>query len=419
MKRRLRFVPVLLSLLLASTVFSQQAQVPAAAPEDAVLRNAMVVGVAMGLPGISVAVSSDKGRAWSGTAGYNDLLRRVPLNPDDRFCLGSITKTFVTTVVLQLVQEGRLDLNKTPADYLDNELVLRTPNTKTATLRHLLSHQSGIPTWEFQKEWIRKGRGDRMTLGHVWGKTETLEYSTGDLLPATNAPGARYSYSNTNYTILGLIVEKVTGRDAASEIRRRILEPLGLRNTFLESFEEVPGGYVHHYHYATPAFEAAAGVHRGFPEIRPQLVESTSANLSPEWTAGGMLSSADDLLRFARALCDGKLLGPAMQKEMFTYHPPAEGGGGRSEYMLGISRTRQAYRDREFTAVGHSGGTLGFTARMTWLEEPGIILIMLVNVGGMHSALSPSPVSLFYDQVLLPAVMRYMEPPAPGHLPRP
>jgi D-alanyl-D-alanine carboxypeptidase len=398
------FAPLLLCLLFVPTLLSQQAPVPSARPEDAALRNAMTAGIAMGLPGISVAISNDKGRSWSGTAGYNDLLRRVALKADDRFCLGSITKTFVATVVLQLVQEGKLDLDKTPADYLDDPLVLKTPNTGTATLRQLMNHQSGIPTWEFQPDWIRKGRGDQMVLGHVWGKTETLQYSTGDLLPATNAPGARYSYSNTNYTILGLIVEKVTGNDAAAEIRKRILKPLDLRNTFLESFEEIPGGYVHHYHYATPAFEAAAGVHRGFPEIRPGLVESTSANLSPEWTAGGMLSSAGDLLRFARALRGGELLGPAMQKEMFTYYPPAEGGGGRSQYMQGISKN--AYQD--YTAFGHSGGTLGFTARMTWFEEPGIIVIMLVNAGGMHSALSPSPVGLFYDQALLPAVMRYM-----------
>jgi len=367
----------------------------------------MVTGITMGLPGISVAVGDDRGVLWSGTAGYNDLLRRVPLQPDDRFCLGSITKTFVATVILQLVEEGKLDLTKTPADYLDPDLIGNIPNAGTATLRQLLNHQSGIPTWEFQKDWIRKGRGDQMVLGHVWGKSETLHYCTKDLLPATNAPGERYSYSNTNYTILGLIIEQVTGNDAAAEIRRRILDRLGLRNTFLESFEDVPGGYVHHYHYATPAFVQDAGVHRGFPEIRPLMVESTAANLSPEWTAGGMISSAQDLLRYARALRNGELLGPEMRKEMFTYYPPADGGGRSGEYMQGISRVKNFYR--EYSALGHSGGTLGFSARMNWLEGRDLIIVMLTNIGGMHSGLSPSPVSLFFNQVLLPAVMRYAE----------
>jgi D-alanyl-D-alanine carboxypeptidase len=373
---------------------------------DRVLQDALVIGIAMGLPGISVAIGNSEGVVWSGTAGYSDLLRRVPVVPEDRFCLGSITKTFVAVVIHQLVGEGKLDLDKRPADYLDLDIISEIPNADKATLRHLLNHQSGIPTWEFQKDWIRKGRGDRMMLGHVWGKTETLEYCTGALLPATNAPGARYRYSNTNYTILGLIIEKVTGNDAAAEIRRRILEPLKMDNTFLESFEEVPGGYVHHYHYATPAFQKAAGVHRGFPEIRPQVVESTAANLSPEWTAGGMISSAEDLIRYAKALRDGDLLGPAMQRAMFTYHPPAGGGRSGRQYMQGISRTEKSYK--EYASLGHGGGTLGFSARMMWFEGADVVIVMLTNIGGMHSGLSPSPVSLFFNQVFLPAAMRFM-----------
>jgi D-alanyl-D-alanine carboxypeptidase len=321
--------------------------------------------------------------------------------------VGSITKTFVARVILQLVEEGRLDLGKTPADYLDLPIVRNIHNTDSATLRHLLNHQSGIPTWEFQEDWIPRGRGAEMELDHVWGKTETLEYCTKDLLPATNAPGVRYSYSNTNYTLLGLIIEAVTGNEATQEIRRRILEPLGLEDTFLESFEEVPGGYVNHYHYATPDFVAAAGVHSAFQEIRPYFVESTPGNLSPEWTAGGMVSSASDLVRWARAIRDGELLQTeAMREEVFTYHPPEETRGRRSQYMQGISRSEGFYGD--LAAFGHSGGTLGFTAYMYWIEDTDIIVVMLANVGGMHSGLSPSPVSLFFRQVLLPRIMRYL-----------
>jgi D-alanyl-D-alanine carboxypeptidase len=164
---------------------------------------------------------------------------------------------------------------------------------------------------------------------------------------------------------------------------------------------------VSHYHYATPAFQEAAGVHRGFTEIRPQVVESSAANLSPEWTAGGMLSSAPDLLRYARALRDGELLGSAMHKQMFTYYPPVVEGQSGRQYMLGISRSDRAYGD--FASVGHGGGTLGFSARMIWFEGTDVIIIMLTNIGSMHSGLSPSPVSLFFNYVLVPAVMTYMD----------
>ncbi len=405
--RRLRAVVYLSTLALLHAGFATETVAQRAGPGDeSVLEDALVVGIAMGVPGLSLAIGVDDSLAWAGTAGYNDILRRVPVQIDDRFGVGSITKTFVATVILQLVEEGKLDLDGTPQDYLDLEIVRAIPNTGSATIRQLLNHQSGIPTWEFQRDWIRKGRGDQMELGHVWGKTETLEYCTGDLLPATNEPGGRYSYSNTNYTLLGLIIEAVTGNDAAAEIRSRILGPLGLENTFLESFEEVPGGYVHHYHYATPRFQDAAGVHRGFPEIRPYLVESTAANLSPEWTAGGIVTSASDLVRWAQALRDGELLAPDMHREMLTYHPPREPRGGRSRYLLGIARTESYFQN--YTILGHGGGTLGFTAGMYWLEDTNIVVVMLANVGQMHSGLQMSPVSTFFREVWLPAVMRYL-----------
>ncbi len=387
-------------------VVSVSAVQPFIRGNDKVLQDALVYGISMGLPGLSVAIGVDDSLAWTGTAGYSDLVRRVPVKYDDRFGVGSITKTFVARVILQLAEEGALNLNKTPTDYLKLDIVHKVPNTDKATLRQLLNHQSGIPTWEFQADWIRKGRGDQMKLGYVWEKTETLEYVTQELLAADHKPGQRYTYSNTNYTILGLIIEAVTGNDAIVEIRKRILQPLHLENTFLESFEEIPDGYVHHYHYTTPQFREVAGIHPGFTEIRPYLMESTAANLSPEWTAGGMVSSASDLVRWAQAIRNGELIGEAMQKEVYTYYPPEESMNAGVKYMQGVMRINDYYNDHAI--LGHSGGTLGFTAMMYWLEDTDIVIVLLTNVGGMHSGLSPSPVGIFYREVLLPAVMRFL-----------
>ncbi len=268
---RVAWISALFTFLSKCVVSAVTAQ---AGDDDEVLLNALIQGIAMGIPGLSVAIGTgNNSLAWTGTAGYSDLLRKVPMKTSDRFGVGSITKTFVARVILQLAEEGMLDLNRTAVDYLDLEIVRDVPNADKATLRQLLNHQSGIPTWEFQEEWIRKGRGAEMELGKVWGKTETLEYVRREHLPADHEPGYQYTYSNTNYTILGLIIEAITGNDAATEIRNRILLPLQLEDTFLESFEAVPGGFVHHYHYATPQFVDVAGVHRGFSEVRPYLVE--------------------------------------------------------------------------------------------------------------------------------------------------
>ena len=384
-----------------------QAREIKAGRDDEILRNALVHGVAMGIPGLSVAIGSGDDLAWTGCAGYNDVLHKVPMKPDDRFCIGSITKTFVARVILQLAQEGQLDLNRTAADYLDPEVLRGLPNSEKATLRQLLNHQSGIPDWEFLETWIRKGRGDQMVPGKIWDKTETLEYIRKAHLPANHQPGERYAYANTNYTLLGLVIEAVTGSDAAAEIRNRILQPLHLENTFFESFEEVPGGYVHHYHYATPQFNKIAGIHREFPEIRPYLVESTVANFSAEWTAGGMVSSASDLVRWAQAIRRGELLGPAMQQEVFTYYPPEDPQNSQEEYLQGVDKVKDFYNHR--AVLGHSGGTLGFTTAMYWLENTDATIVLLTNVGCMHSGLNPSPVGLFYREVLLPAALQYLE----------
>jgi D-alanyl-D-alanine carboxypeptidase len=373
---------------------------------EEMLQDALVDGVAMGIPGLSVAIGTGDSLAWVGTAGYSDLLGKVPVKTSDRFGVGSITKTFVARVILQLAQEGKLDLNRTAADYLDLEIVRKVANTNKATIRQLLNHQSGIPDWESQEKWIRAGRGDLMKPGKLWDKTESLEYVTSEHLPADYEPGQQYSYSNTNYTILGLVIEAITGNDAAGEIRKRILQPLHLKDTFFESFEEVPGGYVHHYHYATPHFVNLAGVHQGFSEIRPDLVESTAANFSPEWTAGGMVSSARDLVRWAQEIRNGELLSPGMQNEVFKYYPPKEFSRSKEKYMTGVLRIKDYYSDH--AVIGHGGGTLGFTSKMYWLEETDIIVVLLTNVGEMHSGLSPSPVGMFYREVLLPAVLQFM-----------
>jgi D-alanyl-D-alanine carboxypeptidase len=373
---------------------------------EEMLSDALVQGIAMGIPGLSVAIGVGEELAWTGTAGYSDLLRKVPVKTKDRFGIGSITKTFVARVILQLAQEGKLDLSRTPVEYLDLGIVNDITNTDKATLLQLLNHQSGIPDWESQENWIRDGRGDQIKLGKVWDKTETLEYVRHKHLHTDHEPGQRYSYSNTNYTILGLVIEAITGNDVAAEIRERILRPLHLEETFFESFEDVPGGYVHHYHYATPKFAEVAGVHRAFPEIRPYLVESTAANLSAEWTAGGMLASVRDLLRWTQAIQSGELLDSATQKVMFTYYHPKEPGDPQEEYMQGLLRIKDYYNG--WTVIGHGGGTLGFTAKMYWMENIDTVIVLLTNVGEMHSGLRPSPVGLFYRLLLLPAILQFL-----------
>lgn len=128
------------------------------------------------------------------------------------------------------------------------------PNAATATIAQLLNHTGGVPSWEDDPAWIRDGRGDRLDTGRIWDKTATLAYIRGHAPLA--GPGDKFSYANTNFTLLGMIIEKVTGQSAVDEIHRRVLAPIGLKDIYLEGFEPVPQSRLpNRYHWATPLFD--------------------------------------------------------------------------------------------------------------------------------------------------------------------
>lgn len=156
-------------------------------PLKQALLDALAQGLKQGLSGISAAVATRQGVIWTDAVGYANLNTRDPANEAYLYGIGSVTKTFVATVIHQLVDEGRLSLEATAVDILGTEAVRGIPNADSALIRHLLNHTSGIPTWEFAPEWIRRGRGAEMNPARIWGKTETLAYINHGRHPATNA----------------------------------------------------------------------------------------------------------------------------------------------------------------------------------------------------------------------------------------
>ena len=188
---------------------------------------------------------------------------------------------------------------------------------------------------------------------------------------------------------LDLSVEKITGNRLAAEIRRRILTPLGLHDTYMEGFEAVPQNRLpHRYHFATPDFRASAGVSEYFPEVRPEagpsqpaLIDVSRSRLGT-WAAGGMVSTASDMVRFALALRDGKLLKPESMRFMMEWRPATS----EQEVGHGLFRTHQL--GGEYT-IGHSGGVLGFGANMYWIDNADVVIVGLTNVGTANSGAIP------------------------------
>jgi D-alanyl-D-alanine carboxypeptidase len=358
------------------------------------LDQCLVRATEAGLPGVSAVIGTRRGIAWSGCAGLADIVAGTPITADHVFGVGSITKVFVAVVVLQLVQEGRLSLTDLPAKVLDPVALqgianLSPDGVEHATVAQLLAHTSGVPSWEDDPNWIRHGRGRDLDPYHIWGRSEALDYVRDH--PATSSPGAAFNYSNSGYTILGLLIERVAHRTAAQEIRKRILAPLNLNDTYLEGFEVGhPGRTPHRYHYATAAFREAAGIAPAFVEVRPNLIDVSPSNLSVEWTAGGVVSSPNNLTRFAIALRDGRLLNPSSLGCMQDWKP------ARPYADMGHGLFR--YKSPDGALQGHNGSVLGFTGSLWWAETGDVAVAVLANVGAMHAGVAPPAA---YDVALL------------------
>jgi|TARA_B100000315_G_scaffold33967_1_gene28695 D-alanyl-D-alanine carboxypeptidase len=345
------------------------------------LQSLLDEGIARGIPGISAAIANSEGIVWTGIAGMANLQSGVPVRPDMLFGIGSITKTFVAVVILQLVEEGRLNLGDTAASLLGPAMD-GIPNADKATIAELLNHTSGVPSWEDDPTWISDGRGATLDVSRIWGKTETLPYINGQEPLA--APGVMYSYANTNFTLLGLIIEKVTGKDAVDEINRRILDKLALKDIYLEGFEPVPTQQIpHRYHWATSEFREVAGVNVAFSEVRSDLIDASSSNLSVEWTAGGMVASARDLALYGAALSDGRLLQPESMEFLTEWFPFGNG------WQIGHNVFRDEYPDG-LALIGHGGSVLGFTGSLYWVEGADVVVVVVCNVGTMHAGSVPA-----------------------------
>jgi D-alanyl-D-alanine carboxypeptidase len=343
------------------------------------LEDALATTVTEGQPGISAAIATRRGVVWTGTAGTADIHTGQPIDEATVFGIGSITKMFVAVVVLQLAEEGRLKRDDTPTHILGPKVTRGIANADTATVAQMLAHTSGIPSWEDDPRWLREGRGSAIAPDRQWGKTDALDFVRGK--PAVHRPGTAFSYSNSGFTLLGLMIEAVTGNTAAAEIRQRVLDPLALKDICLEGYEPCPTDRLpRRYHHATETFRHDAGVSPHFPMVRPGLMDVTGSNLSVEWTAGGMISSPRDLVTFASALRDGQLLKPESLAFMETWAP------ARPNADMGHSlfRTRNAHG----VFLGHNGRVLGFTGSLWWAAQGDAIVAVLTNVGTIHAGAS-------------------------------
>ena len=284
------------------------AAAPAATAARPTLARDLQQVVGAGSPGV-IALVNDGHRVRLHAAGVADTRSGRALRATDRFRAASITKSFVATVALQLVGEGKLSLS----DTVERRLPGILPYGDRITLRQLLNHTSGVPQMEESVVALEQYTGDAT---RSWSPRELVAL-VADKTPDF-APGSSWHYSDTGYVLAGLMIERATGRRLGHELRQRVFEPLRLRHTsFPIGASAIAGSHAH-----------------GYGLLEGHLRDVTVLNPSGAWAAGALVCTAPDIARFWRGLLGGELLEPAQLNAMKSTVAMEKGYPAR--YGLGI-----------------------------------------------------------------------------------
>ena len=305
--------------------------------------------------GVSAAVIIPGRPPWQGVSGVSH--GTTSISSDMLFGIASNTKNFIAALILQLAEEGKLSLEDPLSKYLPSY-----PNIdSTITIRQLLNHTSGIHDFIKHPSIWDTIFANPMRL---WTPEEIL---ANFILQPYFSPGTGWHYSSTNYILLGMIVEVVTGSKVSTELRNRFFDPLGLTRTFFDIEEQITGVIAHRwYDY--------------FGDGTPDDISflPRTSEYSAYWTASAIFSTADDLARWLQALFRGNVLSQFSLDQMLTFHSPTPGEPLIIGYGLGIVKIAPELVAGE-EAFGHSGWVFGYSTAMVYFPEYDVSIAILLN----------------------------------------
>jgi D-alanyl-D-alanine carboxypeptidase len=332
---------------------------------------------ASNFPGVVLGVSLSDGTTFAVAGGYADTAKNIRMRPDARMLLGSVGKTYFSAVALDLVDDGKLDLDAPISKYLGDEPWFnRIPNANDITVRMLMNHTSGLVRYEFNPKVTAAITADP---DKEFTPEERISYILDTAPPF--AAGQGWQYSDTNYIVLGMIVEKITDNSYYTLIRRRILNPLSLSNTIPSNNRKLVGVVQGYAGPNNPFGGKDAMWEDGRMIMNPQM----------EWAGGGFAATAGELAFWARNLYGGTVLSEKMKKELFTTVPaPALGRG--VGYGLGVISAPTDLGQ----SWGHSGFFPGYLTEVRYYPEFDFAVSMLFNTSVARS-LGKSPSTLLQD----------------------
>jgi D-alanyl-D-alanine carboxypeptidase len=301
-----------------------------------------------GIPGVIAGVWGPERGNWTTARGKADLESGVSIDLLDRVRIASNTKPFVATVMLQLVDEGRLSLDDRLDEFIDG-----FQHGDRISIRQLANMTSGIYSFTEDPRFDEDFEEDPLMQ---WSQEQALEIARGH--EPYFPPGEGWHYSDTNYEILGLIIEQVTGNDIEGEINRRIIEPLGLANTVFPTESDIPGRHSKGYH-----------------ERDGRLVDYTRVNPEIPWAGGAMISNLNDMKKWAMVAAEGSLLTEEMHEEQLEWVSMDQ--GSPSGYGLGLVNVHGF--------IGHHGAIFGFNSVFFYNPDDKSTIVVFANKSSNES----------------------------------
>ena len=311
-------------------------------------------------PGATLGVVLANGESFGLAVGFSNRETRTPMKPTDRMLAGSVGKTFAAATALQLIKEGKIGLDDKIEKYLGREQwFLRLPNAKDITVRQLMNHSSGLVRYEFKDQFTKDLTANPEK---IWQPTELVAYLLDERPPFEAGKG--WDYSDTNYIVLGMIIEKVTGRKFYDEANRRLLKPLKLTDTIPQDGPRLKG-----------VVQGYAGSNNPFGGTDAMIVNGKFAiNPQFEWTGGGYASTAHNLARWAKMIYEGKAFSPDLLPQVLD-GVPAPMLGHETKYGLGVIIRKTTLG----TSYGHSGFFPGYMTDMMYFPEHKVAIAVQVN----------------------------------------
>jgi CubicO group peptidase (beta-lactamase class C family) len=314
------------------------------------------------LAGLTLAVRIGSDPVYVGGYGLADIASQRPAEGSTVYQIGSTTKIFTAAAIMQLVEQGELDLDDLVSDHIPN-----LPATMRAVqVHHLLGHTSGLPDLGDAALYLDYSR--------EYTPHELMALYSNDLEPDF-APGSRFRYSNLGYHLLGVLIENVSGLTYGEYLQQNIFNPLGLNSTT---------------YCTTPPATMAQGYRVSQGEFR----STESSNMSIAYAAGGICSTASDLMAWQRSLSSGRVVSLDSYRQMTT--PVELSQGRRSSYGFGIAVGKFLGQ----SSIGHDGRTIGFESLLVHFSDDELTIVLLTNTNPSRSEVITELVATIRDTVL-------------------